>query len=455
MRSNATSVHFVSIFLLTLSIVLGVVAYLSWANSQQRSKEFAALKRDVNSLRTTVTTLDEERAELDRLLGFGGEHREVMEQLEVGLATHAGRPAPATVEAALRRVSRRLGDVTLERDDLTDDKLELERNLTQSNEVAEARVGVEQTAREEAQRDLSDVRRGYEETMADSREKMLRMQADIEAAILELDEKGGSIADLRAELAEVKRNHSRTVAFLNGKLKRLQSDHFEKPDGKVVLVDSITHSIWIDLGSADNVETGLKMKVYSGRDGTVKSKPKGEVVITKIVGRHQAQARILNEELTHPILRDDLVYTPLWTAGLVNTFAFVGTMDIDGDGSDDTARLLSQVRAAGAKVHSYVDDNGKRVGSQIDGSVKLLVVGAVPEDPSQATTRDGEQVARKIVEHVTQMRREAEEFGIEVVSLREFLERTGIRSAGASKSKASVNRSSSVRGQLSRLRQSR
>ncbi len=61
---------------------------------------------------------------------------------------------------------------------------------------------------------------------------------------------------------------------------------------------------------------------------------KGGIEISRILGDHLAEARIVDDNISDPLLPGDVVHTALWTPGVREKFAFTDGMDIDGDGTD-------------------------------------------------------------------------------------------------------------------------
>ncbi len=236
------------------------------------------------------------------------------------------------------------------------------------------------------------------------------------------------------EVAKMKEENERLVNInnrLRDKIENATRTTFERADGMVRWVDNSSHLVWINLGSADNLTVRTNFSVYQkknrgvGRDSdpaTLKGPEdmKGAIEVTRILQPHLAEARILDEDYYAPIAVGDPIYTPIWSPNQKESFAFVGLIDMDGDGRSDRDLLHDVLSAAGAKVQVEVDDKGVRTGGSIDENTKFLVVGEIPtlED---LTDQDEKQAALDIQAQRKDLIKEARDQGVRVVKLNDFL----------------------------------
>lgn len=84
-------------------------------------------------------------------------------------------------------------------------------------------------------------------------------------------------------------------------------------DGSVLSASPTMGTAIIDLGSADKIYPGLKYNVsYFGKGGF--RLPKGQVMVTRVLGKKSAKVAILAEEACNPIAQGDIIHNPLWSA---------------------------------------------------------------------------------------------------------------------------------------------
>ena len=192
-----------------------------------------------------------------------------------------------------------------------------------------------------------------------------------------------------------------------------------------------TQLVWINRGEADSLRKGTTFSVYKQVNKGVArgvEEIKGSIEVTRVggdLGPHQAEARITRSKITEPIVPGDPIYTPLWRPGLKEKFAFVGLVDLDNDGVSDRDVLHELVDATDSQIVDEVDDKGQRhpPTGNMAVSTKFLVIGKIP-DASQSKPNEVE-AAKKIAEWKTKMVTEAQENGVRVVSMEDFLNYIG------------------------------
>ncbi|MFN0197277.1 MAG: hypothetical protein ACKVT0_11075 [Planctomycetaceae bacterium] len=147
----------------------------------------------------------------------------------------------------------------------------------------------------------------------------------------------------------------------------------------------------------------------------------------RITGPHTAQARILpGDDIFRPITPGDVIYTPLWSPGRRPKFSLIGKFDIDHDGRSDRDNLREIIAATGAEIDNEVDDEGNRTGNGITIDTKFLVIGELP-DPSSTPSPKEQQIAERILKEHFNIRKEAREHGVRVVSVNDFLDYIGYK----------------------------
>ena len=119
-------------------------------------------------------------------------------------------------------------------------------------------------------------------------------------------------------------------------------------------------------------------------------------------------------------MTSDPIYTPLWSAGRTEKFAFVGQIDVDNDGSfvGDRERLHEIVSASGAEISSEVLDDGSRIPKKADDEplpiteqTRFLVIGSIPE-PLDEANLDRRAQLQQMQQHRTDMEKEARTSGV-------------------------------------------
>ena len=149
---------------------------------------------------------------------------------------------------------------------------------------------------------------------------------------------------------------------------------------------------------------------------------KGKIEVTRILEPHMAEARVIEEDLYRPMVSGDLIYTPIWSPGLIEKISVIGAIDLDGDGRSDREQFHQMMAVAGCVIDNEVDDNGDRTpeNGKITVQTRFLVKGDVPELPD-VTGEEAKAKVKKIHNHLTDMQKEARSNGVRVIKMNDFL----------------------------------
>ena len=209
---------------------------------------------------------------------------------------------------------------------------------------------------------------------------------------------------------------------LKGQLANLQDESFEVADGKITWVNQRANVAWINLGSGDGLRPQTTFSVYDhNANGVSATERKGRIEVTKVIGDHQAQCRILEDELTNPILTGDKVYTPAWQPGRRLRFAMAGVLDLDGDEKSDPEAIRRIVSLNGGIVDLELKKDGS-VEGEMSVETRYLILGKPP------TGADG-QLDENVLTTYSGVISDARKLGVDQISLEKFLNLMGWKSA--------------------------
>jgi hypothetical protein len=211
----------------------------------------------------------------------------------------------------------------------------------------------------------------------------------------------------------------------------------ERADGKVTWVNQKGRVVWLALGSDDMLKRQTSFSVFGiDDDKPLDSQMKGKVEVTRILDRHLSEARILEDDLSNPIMPGDNIFSPAWQPGRAEHFAFAGFMDIDGDGVSDRARVREVVALNGGVVDAEATDDGKTTG-QMTVNTKYLILGDAPTEKKS-----------NAIEGYSALVGEAKLKGVSSMSLKEFLDYMGYDSREGTKTLGKGARGSDFKPQL-------
>ena len=442
--NKTTAVHISLIIFVMFFIISSAVAYMFYddgrelrlqleeAKSDQNLQKTAAQKytNQVNALKTNIGHEFPEVGESDPAQANTVLNAMMEDMKNYGLST------PTDYKTALREVHTALNTerINLAQEQAKVRKLDAEMATLRDEYDQRAKAyDAERAAAVQAKNEAEEEHRQALQVAQDQYAKLSQQHQSLKVQMQ--DAKNAFDEAIREKDDRI----GRLVAInnvLQDRIKKATQTTFERPDGLVQWVDNTSHLVWINLGSADNLPKQTNFSVYRksnrgvGRDSenTLKGPEdmKGAIEVTRILGPHLAEARILDEEYFEPIAIGDPIYTPVWGANQTTAFAFVGLIDIDNDGRSDRDYLHDILTSQNATVQVEVDDEGNRTGGEIDERTKFLVIGEIPKLEELVDKKERDAATKIQAEH-KKLKDEAREQGVRVVTLNDFLAFMGVK----------------------------
>lgn len=414
-----------------LMVVLAVLAFWGFSQANQEAENNQNLRQQLdaaeNVRRSAEAAADAikimvgtEPGELDTMLGLVTD-TEIKNELDrvieayntdMGLYTTTSddpnsRSWRGLVNNLMTSLTTKIQDLNTAQD--SQRQAEAEKNAR----VAEADSRADQAEAEA--RDLTDK---LNAALAENRailEQFNTKLAEAEASHAEgVAEFNNQIAQQRSELTTLQQEvASKTTALKAkiGQLKQYQRTKFPVADGRIVDVAAGQDRVYINLGFDDGLRRRVSFSVFGRGIQLEAGLEKAAVEVTRILGPHQAEARITRSSERDPILPNDSIVTASWDPGYEVPVAIAGTVDIDGDGVSDLDRFRALVQKNQGVIAAYADEEGN-VQGEIHPDVRYLILGAEPE---------GDQQRQAYSALTTQ----ADRYYVQLISVREFLHLNG------------------------------
>ncbi len=406
------------IIFVILTIMLIVTSYFvfsSYTKERDRANSLAKSKSDADTASSKAIAETE-----DIKLLIGGDPKLTVENVkETGLAdmqTHGeGLPeSKQNYRALVLHMSDKLREYEAMNTKLAAETKDLTDKLKANQDAALAEVAQYKSKLDATAADLEG-----------ERTKFGAARSEISG---QLDQLSGKFQTTQAEREKLQQQSAGQIASLSTELKqseelrrRLQEKEAaeekanEYPDGAVTRVNQRTRLVWLNVGSADGLRNQTSFVIVAPEDGNpIKSTPKAKIQVVKVTADHQAEARIVEDNLSNPIMPGDHIFSTVWDAGRREHFALAGRMDLDGDGGDDRQLVQDLVTLNGGIIDAHVNDQGEKTGL-MTVDTKYLVIGTRPEDNS------------KDVEGFSAMITEAEKLGVKQMNVDEFLDYMGYK----------------------------
>ena len=435
-------VHYALVVFVISTVVLGITTYMFHREYSDRATKITELEGKTGTLNQSIKKQDDEIQALTNQTG---------NKFEVKLDPSNPKNATSVVGAAfadMERFGKDLAGTTYQQ------TLQKLREAADAS-VADAASKAAQVA--SLQKDLNDLRDRLNKQVDTHRSAQEKAEADLRTTVASRDEKlnGKQVEidrfkaennQLVGELAQEKEGREKErknlqnligqleirIDFMRDKIDTLEGVSFEVADGLIRRVENAGNLVWIDLGEADGLKTRMTFSVYSKESqgvGRGAEDVKGKIEVTRLLGAHMAEARIVENDLYRPIVPNDLIYTPIWSPGLVEKISLVGMVDLDNDGKSDREQFKQLMAVSGAVLDNEITDEGERLPA--DGKItvhtKFLVLGDVP-DPTTLVSEKDKAINQKITGHLTELRKEARANGVRIIKINDFLAHVGFQS---------------------------
>ncbi len=435
--SKPGAVHFWLIFFVMATLILLVTTIMYAKNYGEAIVVTTTAKKDQATTNGALTNALADNEALKALLG--------QNQAEIGV----GNPAPDnTVRGAVARdmatygaqlsaptISATLQAMRVRIDALDEENKTLKLNLQGEKDSfiaamtgANNRVGVFSTDKEKSEGDLTKLVKERDELVRQKDAEIAKWQQSYRTEQVEKEQIRDELARLTKELTERISRLNEIVDYQRQQLEELQNLSFDVPDGKITTVDNTNGTVWLNLGRKDGLRAQVTFSVYGKTNKGIARGPedvKAKIEVVE-VNDTSSVARIIEEERDRPVGIGDVIFSPAWSAGLKEYFAFVGDSDLNGDGEMDAKdrKILKDLLSnAGSEIEVEISPDGVREPAEGKLSVqtKWLVVGDVGNLAGAANDLEKQSKIQAVQAQHKLLTQEAREHGIRIVSLKDFL----------------------------------
>ena len=382
MARESQGLQVLLIVFVMLSVVLGVSLYLYVKKTDEATKAVAAAAANEKAAKDAAADKQKECDELKTMIGFPERStEEIKKQFAEDMATYGNAkksdadPAAGDkplFDSSTLYYSRLLAGMYKTIQDRSDELIRSRaqyvaldsqfktREQHKDDAIAAASAGYGKLDAE-AKKIATDYAAGLQATNAETQDSVKRIEKiKQDASAKEIE--AADLAKRSKETVQLKEKEVKELIAQRNKID--QQEMGDVPSGEITWVSLPNKMVWINRGRADALQRQTKFTVYSA-DATnaAKAVKKGTVEVTRIEGDHMAQARILDDKLSDPIMAGDKVFTPLWSPGQQNHFALTGIMNLDGDGRNQMSVVRGLINESGGKVDCELDEQGHKQGA--------------------------------------------------------------------------------------------
>ena len=381
MRGNAWQIT--AIIAIILVVVLIIPLVIMGRNHQTLTEETKQAKNEQRDAAQKAATLEGEVKTLKNLIcgadtlaldAIQKQHADIVEKARPG-ENNTTRSYHDTLTVVL-------GDLDNARKSQADWQGKYEQEASAHNNARQsynAAIAAERRNTEGMRERLAEAQAQFGKDVQNIREQLSIAHAEQSVTLAREARTRRELTDRANQLEGENRDIGETNKYLASLVDDVRNPNVEHPAGKVVSIDQQAGLAYVNLGSADGLMVRTMFSVYhSSITGlSFRTAPVGEeavycsvckrdvsrdvskasVEVTRILGPHRAEVRILEDILTDPIMVGDVVYSPIWKPGQRLHFALTAGMHLPGSGIDSGTEAIKRlIEMNGGIVDCWIDE---------------------------------------------------------------------------------------------------
>ena len=370
------------VFILT-TLLFALATYFGYASSTSLQAKLDQANTDLGTATNRADTAVRTTTSFKEKIGLDGaaDDNSALAQVDQWLGSYGQglTDENKTLVSIIENLNTRVTSLNTDLASANRDNQRLRRDMEDAIAAEQKKLEVARTNENKAHEDFQTKLTEYQQLDQRSKQAIADQAAEANKAVADRNQK---VTAAQNEVAAAKQQEDiarRLVDVRTEELNKIRNDIPDAYDGNVVGVDARTKTVLIDLGRADGLRPKMTFSVFDAEFTNVRSaRKKATIEITRVVSDHSAQARITDANETDPIIRNDYIYSPIWSPGETLGIALIGEFDLDRDGLDDRDYIRNLIAMNGGRIDAEEtrDENGqtKRSG-KIDVNTRYLIVG--------------------------------------------------------------------------------
>jgi hypothetical protein len=402
-----------------LTILLGATSFLTFSQYKEANEKAKAATTKANESNKAVQQAITDMESLKQMMGVAVSEtiQTISEQFKKDMQAYAADFPEETqrYRQVLERHATVLRQKNEELDKATNEVEQLKTYIVSLDAATQPKIDAFSKEAQKAQADREAELAKFDK----NRESLISQQNELDGALKKTrDETEAKLAGMQSNVDQVNEKITKVTGAYDSAKGKIDAMTRENPDsfhGEIRWVNQRNKVAWINLGSADALRNQMTFSVYTvGANDTTDSDKKATVEVTRVLGDHLAEARILSDIDDDPIIPGDQIFTPVWNVGQRRHFAIVGEIDLDGDGRPDLEQLHTLIEMNGGVIDARKDKEGKRQG-KMSMDTRYLILGETPDSKS----------SQAVLDDYSQMQSTAEELRVETIIVEKLLDQMG------------------------------
>ena len=476
MKSDQGTTIVMIVFIL-LSVLLMVLCWVFYSASKDNLQRAEAAESQKNTAEGNLRTASNDVDTLKEIIGAAASvsASDIKEKFEEQAQALGMPDAAKGFTGLVDFLNARLNGTRQELASANTEKLDWQAKYNALSDITQNKIRDLETVFAREKDKFNAIEKEYNESIAE-RERIKKQLIDENLQTYQRAENTVAQARIEKGIAERRLNENEQILEKQGnQLAELRTPVLEREDGKIVTVNQLNGIVTLDIGSASGLRNGITFEVFDPSEKNLaKATSKGSIEVSQILGPNRAEARILDTVITEPIMRGDLIYTPVWKPGMHPRFVLSGRMVVPGFGSrsedntsreDDLKDVINLILANGGIVDYYMRSDGTmmKVNTLIDSQGRIRILGEEPAnfvrgeggdeislDTAFLVTGSPDPLNRVFMSNMQILGEQAKVYGVRSISLPELLRRMGWRNAVPTQGYGSRSNESDLAPQPSR-----
>ena len=420
MARESQGLQIALIVFVMLTVVLGVTTFLYHSRYSEALKSVKDEQDHAAQDRTKLANRETECSELKRMVGMSEKSiGDVREKFDADMKRYATNfpEQDRFYSPMLNHLWDAVEDRSKDVKKLKDTVQDLDSRFALRESAKDKQIDQFKEAVTKAGDDVTKLTTDFDEqrakTLSDQKGFLEKLTAARKDTVVQVEQVSAKVKEAEA----VARGEATTIQVQGEIIHKLNQPTMDIPAGVITGVSQAGGMVWINLGRADYLNRQTTLNVYSGSSSDMNhAVKKATVEVTRILGDHIAEARIVDDKITDPILPGDKIHTPFWAPGEQIHYALAGFMDLDEDGHNQLGTVSQLVTANGGVVDCLLDPLGNRLG-ELSPRTRYLVLGNEPSTKSPP----------ELVKQYSLLVGEADRLNIKKMTLSELKQRMGYK----------------------------
>jgi len=429
MRNTGVTVSLV--VFMVLSLILGVTTYIGAKGTSEKKMQVASAKKATSEAQTLNSSMKSDLKSIKDKLGYDAveDNNQLVETMKTDVASALGAVEDS---ASYRDVVVRLSDNVKRK---TEELKNYQAQQASAETLADSQSSMTEKQQDEFSKMEATLKQEHDDNLAAARKSYDDLNKSFDAQKTELDDlvakTESDIRDAKQKTADYKEAADKFEELnktLSAKVDELANADFTRSDATVVYADQFLKTVRLNVGESDGLRPLTTFNIYKPTALDMdKDVPKGSVQVVRSLGDHLCEAKILEDEMSNPIMAGDLAYTPLWRPGKVIKYALDYGLDMDGDNLSDLDQIINIIQSSGAEVVAFIDDEGK-VNGEITDDVYRVIRSDVNISDQLAHDSTRNEAAREALQRLEQgFLDSAKKAGVPELFLSDFLKAIGYK----------------------------